>query len=277
MAVLVLIDHAAHRVRIEAGEGAVQHHLRHRDLAAHRFAAGFEIHRLGETLFVLGARLVVEQAEPLGRRLGALVVGVDLALGGDALAALGRPDGRAPAAATPSPSCRDRTRAGHHDDRLLAGLPASPCFRRAAERGAAEEQARGLQARNCRAPALAPSGSPTADRARPSDRRAAAASSDIDTIVLRAAAARCSASASSGSSGWSARGQPRRRSWRPSPRRSEVAGSSPAGAASRRASAASGRAHDEAIALQRAVDAWGNRRPDSAAAAAAADCASTEP
>ena len=81
MAVLVLIDHAAHRVRILAGEGAVQHHLRHRDLAAHRFAARFEIDRFGETFFRLGARLLVEQAEPLGRRLGALVVGIDLALG----------------------------------------------------------------------------------------------------------------------------------------------------------------------------------------------------
>ena len=87
VAMLVLIDHAAHGVRIEAGEGAVHHHLRHRDLAAHGFAAGLEIDGFGKALLGLGARLLVEQAEPLGRRLFVLVVGIDLALGRDALAA----------------------------------------------------------------------------------------------------------------------------------------------------------------------------------------------
>src|SRR5207237_4100220 len=51
VAVLVLVDHAAHRIRIFAGEGAVQHHLRHRDLAAYGFAAGLEIDRLSTALF----------------------------------------------------------------------------------------------------------------------------------------------------------------------------------------------------------------------------------
>ena len=69
MAVLVLIDHAAHGFGIFAGEGAVQHHLRHRDLAPHRFAAGFEIDRFGQALLRLGARLFVEQAETFGRVL----------------------------------------------------------------------------------------------------------------------------------------------------------------------------------------------------------------
>ena len=136
MAVLVLIDHAAHRVRIEAGEGAVHHHLRHRDLAAHGFAAGLEIDRFGEAFLRFGARLLVEQAEPLGRRLGALVVGIDFALGGDALAALGGLDRLVR---------RRRQRrhhlhvgigqpARHHDHRLFAGLPALDAFGSAAER-----------------------------------------------------------------------------------------------------------------------------------------------
>ena len=86
MAVLVLVDHAAHGFGIFAGEGAVQHHLRHRDLAPDRFAAGFEIDRFRQALLRLGARLVVEQAETFGGRLGALVVRIDLALRRNALA-----------------------------------------------------------------------------------------------------------------------------------------------------------------------------------------------
>jgi hypothetical protein len=88
MAVLVLVDHAANRARVEAGERAVHHHLRYCDLAAHGFAAGFEVNRLGQALLRFGARLLVEQAEALGRRLGPLIVGVDFALGGNALAAI---------------------------------------------------------------------------------------------------------------------------------------------------------------------------------------------
>ncbi len=100
MAMLVLVDHAAHRFRIFAGEDAVQHHLRHRDLATHRFAAGFEIDRFRQAFFRLGARLFVEQAETFGRRLGVLVVGIDLALRRDALAHLAGPTG--PSASTGS-------------------------------------------------------------------------------------------------------------------------------------------------------------------------------
>ena len=52
---LVLVNHAAHRVRIEAGEGAVHYDLGDRDLATHGFAAGFEIDRFGEAFFGFGA------------------------------------------------------------------------------------------------------------------------------------------------------------------------------------------------------------------------------
>ena len=55
VAVLVLIDHAADGVRIFAGEGAVHHDLRDRDLAAHGLAAGLEIDGFGEALLGLGA------------------------------------------------------------------------------------------------------------------------------------------------------------------------------------------------------------------------------
>ena len=149
----VLIDHAAHGVRIVAGEHAVHHHLGDRDLAAHGFAAGFEIDRVGEALLRLGARLLVEQAETFGRRLGVLVVGIDLALRRDALAHL---------------AGFDRTvgidrqrghdlhvgigkRARHHDRRFFAGSPAFHAFGRTERR--AEEQAGGLEgeivARRC--------------------------------------------------------------------------------------------------------------------------------
>ena len=55
MAVRVLIDDAADVVWIVAGEHAVHHHLRDRDLPAHRLAARLEIDRVGETLLRLGA------------------------------------------------------------------------------------------------------------------------------------------------------------------------------------------------------------------------------
>ena len=72
MAVRVLIDDAADRVGIFAGERAVEHHLGDRHLAAHGLAARFEIDRLGQAFLRLGAALVVE-AEPLGGRHRPLV------------------------------------------------------------------------------------------------------------------------------------------------------------------------------------------------------------
>ena len=85
MAVGVLIDDAADVVRIERREHAVHHHLRHRDLPAHRFAARFEIDRVGETFLGLGARRAGER-QPLGRRFRPLVDAGDLAFAGDAFA-----------------------------------------------------------------------------------------------------------------------------------------------------------------------------------------------
>src|SRR5262245_3934745 len=86
MPVRILVDHTADRVRIFPGEGAVEDHLRHRDLAANRFAARLEIDRRGETLLRLGATGVVEP-KALGRRHRALVGAGDLPLGGDGFAA----------------------------------------------------------------------------------------------------------------------------------------------------------------------------------------------
>ena len=76
----VLIDDATHGVRIVAGEHAVHHHLRDRDLAAHRLAARFEIYRFGETFFGLGAAAGIE-LEPVGRRHRPLVLTRDLTFG----------------------------------------------------------------------------------------------------------------------------------------------------------------------------------------------------
>jgi len=83
-AVGVLVDDTADRVGIFAGEHAVEYHLRHRHLAAHGFAAGFEIDRLGQAFLRLGATCVVE-AESLGRGHRPLVLASDLALGRDRL------------------------------------------------------------------------------------------------------------------------------------------------------------------------------------------------
>ena len=171
---LVLVDHAAHRVRIEAGEGAVHHHLRHRDLAAHGFAAGFEINRFGEALLGFGARLLVEQAEPLGRRLGVLIVGVDLALGGDALAAL---DGLRRLVRGRRQRCHHLhvgigQPARHHDRRLLAGLPAFDALRRTRRARCFRKTGSRSSPRSHRATAPARARSP-GHRARSSDRRAA--------------------------------------------------------------------------------------------------------
>ena len=83
---LVLVDHAADRGRIEAGEGAVHHHLRYSDLATHRFAAGLEVNRLRKAFLGFGTALLIEKAKPFGRGLGALVVPIDFALGSNALA-----------------------------------------------------------------------------------------------------------------------------------------------------------------------------------------------
>ncbi len=86
MAVGVLIDHAAHRVRIFSGEHPVEHHLRHRHLAVYGLAARLEIDRLGEAFARLGEALLVE-AEPLRRRHRPLVDAGDLALVHDTLPA----------------------------------------------------------------------------------------------------------------------------------------------------------------------------------------------
>src|SRR4029077_2373014 len=108
------------------------------DLAAYGFAAGFEIHGLGEAPLRFGARLLVEKAEALGGRLGALVVAVDFALGCDAFAAL-------------TPRRRQRRASlhvgivtGQHDDRFFARLPALDAFQWGTERIASEVKARGL-------------------------------------------------------------------------------------------------------------------------------------
>ena len=85
MAVGVLVDHAADVVRIERREHPVHHHLRHRDLPAHRFVARFEIDRVGETFLRLGARRPGER-QPLGRRFRTLIDAGDFAFAGDGLA-----------------------------------------------------------------------------------------------------------------------------------------------------------------------------------------------
>jgi len=106
---------------IFAGESSIQHHLRHRDLAAHGLAAGFEIDGFRQALFGFGARLVVEKAETFGRRLGVLIV------------ELTRPSAQcSPFAARTGPShqqamthhlqCRDQAPgSGNHDGRLSPG------------------------------------------------------------------------------------------------------------------------------------------------------------
>ena len=67
MPVRVLIDHRAHVLRIVRREHAVQHHLRHRLLAARRLVARLEIDRLRQALLGLVVVLAV-QLEPLRRR-----------------------------------------------------------------------------------------------------------------------------------------------------------------------------------------------------------------
>src|SRR5262249_46363144 len=79
-AVGVLVDDAADRVGIFAGEHAVEYHLGHRHLAAHGFAAGFEVDRLGQALLRLGAARLVE-AEPLGPGHRPLALAGDFAFG----------------------------------------------------------------------------------------------------------------------------------------------------------------------------------------------------
>ena len=143
MAVRVLIDDAADVVRIVAREHAVHHHLRDRDLPAHRLAARLEIDRVGEALLGLGARLDVE-AEPLGRALRAAVLAGHLALAGD------RHAGTAVAAAARSASCPDRPARAGHQHRLLAGRPWLHVAERLAEQFVAEIKPRllhlGIQA-----------------------------------------------------------------------------------------------------------------------------------
>ena len=66
---LVLVNHAAHRVRIKTGEGAVHHHLRDRDLTTDGLAPGLEINRIGKTFFGFAARFLIEQPQAFGRRM----------------------------------------------------------------------------------------------------------------------------------------------------------------------------------------------------------------
>src|SRR5581483_12275136 len=87
--VLALEHHAAHGGRIVAREGAVHHYLGDRDLAAHGFAAGFEINRFSKAFLRLGTRFWIGQAEAFGRRLGLLIVPVHFTLRRDALATFG--------------------------------------------------------------------------------------------------------------------------------------------------------------------------------------------
>src|SRR5205807_3608954 len=53
MTVRILVHDAANIARIVTREGAVHDHLRHRDLAAHRLAARFEINRIGKAFLGL--------------------------------------------------------------------------------------------------------------------------------------------------------------------------------------------------------------------------------
>ena len=55
MPVRVLVDHAADVVRVVAGEGAIEHDLRHRHLSALGLAARLEIDRVGQAALVLDA------------------------------------------------------------------------------------------------------------------------------------------------------------------------------------------------------------------------------
>ena len=123
MTVRILIDHAAHGSRIVAREHAVHHHLRDRDLAADRLAPRFEVDRFGKTLFLLGAFLLVEQAESLGRRF-------DLSLADHGFASLpgilSRRHGRLHI------GIRGQTRG--HDHRFFTGLPALQALARDAQR-----------------------------------------------------------------------------------------------------------------------------------------------
>ena len=277
MAVLVLVDHAAHRVRIFAGEGAVHHHLRHRDLAAHGFAAGFEIDGFGEAFLRLGARLLVEQAEPLGRRLGALVVGIDFALRRDALAALAGPAPvrRRRPAARPSPSCRDREPRPASRSVALRRAASAPCFRRDAERRAPKNRLAVLTEKPSRDGAGAQR--LPVHRGAPSRSSSGWASSDIDTSYCASGGA-LSASCKFGIERRALRGRRglgglcalhRRVGGRRDLRSPARARRAPA--VSRRAARRRG---DRPSACDRP---WGNRRPDSAAAAATSGLRVTEP
>ena len=82
VAVGILVNDAADVVWIKRREHAVHHYLRDRDLAAHRFAARFEIDRVGEALFRFGA-LGAGEPKPLGRRMRPRVLSGDHAFAGD--------------------------------------------------------------------------------------------------------------------------------------------------------------------------------------------------
>jgi len=108
------------RFRDICRRSGVQHHLRHRDLAPYRFAAGFEIDRFRQALLRL-ARDLSSNRPRRSAALGMLVVGID-----------------SPFGATLSPSHRpartigiDRQR-GHH---LHVGIGAAPGITMTALRG----------------------------------------------------------------------------------------------------------------------------------------------
>src|SRR5262249_37744475 len=83
-AVGVLVDDAAHRVGIFAGEDTVEHYLSDRHLAAYLFAARLEIDRLCQAFLRFATRIFVE-TEQFGWRHRPLVLAGDLAFGGDRL------------------------------------------------------------------------------------------------------------------------------------------------------------------------------------------------
>src|SRR5215831_1576357 len=64
----ILVDHAANRVGVIAGEYPVHYHLGDRHLSADRFPPGFEVDRLGKAFLLLGAGSA-DEAEAFGRAL----------------------------------------------------------------------------------------------------------------------------------------------------------------------------------------------------------------
>src|SRR3954467_13246595 len=85
MALRILIDDPTDGVGVMAREHAVHHYLGNRHLPAHRLAACFEINRLGEALFGLGAGLRIKLQPLRGTHRMTAFAGY-LTLGSDRLA-----------------------------------------------------------------------------------------------------------------------------------------------------------------------------------------------